>query len=192
MVMDPTPSQSTEMWVYSNMQDFTLNEPLEHHSPMATPQQPESLHFSPQSTHDDYWLSPMTPAVDAIDTMYQPPVMSMYLPASTAPVDMVYPTSFFPSSPPTMLPSSSPVMDTAFSVTHPLSPKKKSKKVHRCPQCNHTSNRANNMKEHIMTHDPNRPKLFACNSCHKRFARKHDMKRHTKSHAKLPKRLVKK
>ncbi|KAI9312647.1 hypothetical protein BX666DRAFT_1825464, partial [Dichotomocladium elegans] len=54
-------------------------------------------------------------------------------------------------------------------------------RLHRCLYCPHTSNRANNMKEHILTHDPNRPKKFACPLCGKRFARKHDMKRHAKS-----------
>lgn len=54
-------------------------------------------------------------------------------------------------------------------------------KIHYCPHCPHTSNRANNMKEHILTHDPNRPKNHLCPLCGKRFARKHDMKRHAKS-----------
>lgn len=54
-------------------------------------------------------------------------------------------------------------------------------RLHHCPYCTHTSNRANNMKEHILTHDPHRPKNFPCPLCGKRFARKHDMKRHTKS-----------
>ncbi|KAJ8659584.1 hypothetical protein O0I10_004561 [Lichtheimia ornata] len=53
---------------------------------------------------------------------------------------------------------------------------------HKCPFCFHTSNRANNMKEHIMTHYPDRPKDFKCNLCDKAFARKHDMKRHLKTH----------
>lgn len=53
---------------------------------------------------------------------------------------------------------------------------------HTCPFCFHTSNRANNMKEHIMTHYPDRPKDFKCNLCDKAFARKHDMKRHLKTH----------
>ncbi|KAL0075929.1 hypothetical protein J3Q64DRAFT_1610712, partial [Phycomyces blakesleeanus] len=50
-----------------------------------------------------------------------------------------------------------------------------------CPYCTHTSNRTNNMKEHIMTHDPNRQKRFICPCCSKAFARKHDLKRHVKS-----------
>ncbi|KAI9317195.1 hypothetical protein BX666DRAFT_1857568, partial [Dichotomocladium elegans] len=54
-------------------------------------------------------------------------------------------------------------------------------KIHYCPICPHTSNRANNMKEHILTHDPSRPRKYACPRCGKRFARKHDMKRHAKS-----------
>ncbi|KAI9310689.1 hypothetical protein BX666DRAFT_1142526 [Dichotomocladium elegans] len=53
---------------------------------------------------------------------------------------------------------------------------------HICPFCTHSSNRANNMKEHIMTHYPNRPKAFKCHRCGKPFARKHDMKRHLKIH----------
>lgn len=53
---------------------------------------------------------------------------------------------------------------------------------HTCPFCFHTSDRANNMKEHIMTHYPDRPKDFKCHLCDKAFARKHDMKRHLKTH----------
>ncbi|KAI9015797.1 hypothetical protein CLU79DRAFT_847732 [Phycomyces nitens] len=53
---------------------------------------------------------------------------------------------------------------------------------HKCPYCMHSSNRANNMKEHILTHDPNRQKNFVCHCCQKAFARKHDLKRHIKAH----------
>lgn len=51
-------------------------------------------------------------------------------------------------------------------------------KIHKCPYCQHTSNRANNMREHIQIHDPNRPKPHTCKLCRKSFARKHDMNRH--------------
>ncbi|KAI8365139.1 hypothetical protein BD560DRAFT_402256 [Blakeslea trispora] len=51
-------------------------------------------------------------------------------------------------------------------------------KIHQCPHCQHTSNRANNMKEHILIHDPNRPKSHVCKICSRAFARKHDMNRH--------------
>ncbi|KAG2221528.1 hypothetical protein INT45_004522 [Circinella minor] len=61
------------------------------------------------------------------------------------------------------------------------STRRRTPKIHQCPHCPHTSNRANNMKEHILTHDPNRPKKFPCPKCGKRFARKHDMRRHSKS-----------
>ncbi|KAI9278666.1 hypothetical protein BDA99DRAFT_492828 [Phascolomyces articulosus] len=54
--------------------------------------------------------------------------------------------------------------------------------IHYCPECNHTSDRANNMKEHVLTHDPDRPKNFGCDICKKRFARKYDMERHRKTH----------
>ncbi|ORZ04932.1 hypothetical protein BCR42DRAFT_304722, partial [Absidia repens] len=53
---------------------------------------------------------------------------------------------------------------------------------YQCPHCPRKSNRSNNMKEHILTHDPNRPKNFSCTICPKRFARKHDLKRHHQSH----------
>jgi hypothetical protein len=51
-------------------------------------------------------------------------------------------------------------------------------KIHHCPYCNHTSNRANNMREHVQIHNPNRPKPHACKLCGRAFARKHDMNRH--------------
>ncbi|KAJ8659191.1 hypothetical protein O0I10_005230 [Lichtheimia ornata] len=69
-----------------------------------------------------------------------------------------------------------PTTTTATASSHRRRPR-----LHHCPYCTHTSNRANNMKEHILTHDPHRPKNFPCPLCGKRFARKHDMKRHTKS-----------
>ncbi|KAI7866323.1 hypothetical protein BDF14DRAFT_1813961 [Spinellus fusiger] len=68
----------------------------------------------------------------------------------------------------------------------PHTPPKPHRTLHKCPFCAHTSNRANNMKEHIRTHDPLRPKDFLCPLCDKKFAHKHDMKRHSKSHARQP------
>lgn len=63
-------------------------------------------------------------------------------------------------------------------------------KIHKCPYCQHTSNRANNMREHIQIHDPNRPKPHTCKLCHKSFARKHDMNRHVLSCKKSKKSVV--
>ncbi|KAG1056262.1 hypothetical protein G6F43_001836 [Rhizopus delemar] len=62
-------------------------------------------------------------------------------------------------------------------------------KIHKCPYCDHTSNRANNMREHTQIHNPNRPKPFCCKLCNRAFARKHDMKRHVVS---CKRRLAKK
>jgi hypothetical protein len=62
-------------------------------------------------------------------------------------------------------------------------------KIHKCPYCDHTSNRANNMREHTQIHNPNRPKPFCCKLCNRAFARKHDMKRHVIS---CKRRLAKK
>lgn len=56
------------------------------------------------------------------------------------------------------------------------------RREYECPYCGRKSNRSNNMKEHILTHDPNRPKKFSCTLCPKRFARKHDLKRHYQAH----------
>ncbi|CAO3594361.1 unnamed protein product [Absidia cylindrospora] len=56
------------------------------------------------------------------------------------------------------------------------------RREYECPHCHRKSNRSNNMKEHILTHNPNRPKNFPCSLCPKRFARKHDLKRHHQSH----------
>ncbi|KAI8877299.1 hypothetical protein K501DRAFT_135406, partial [Backusella circina FSU 941] len=47
--------------------------------------------------------------------------------------------------------------------------------------CNHTSNRGNNMREHVQIHNPHRPKPFMCALCKRSFARKHDMNRHYQS-----------
>ncbi|KAI8646677.1 hypothetical protein BD408DRAFT_234733 [Parasitella parasitica] len=62
--------------------------------------------------------------------------------------------------------------------TKKTTPSGRKAKVHKCPYCHHTSNRANNMREHVQIHDPNRPKPHACKLCSRAFARKHDMNRH--------------
>ncbi|KAI9480749.1 MAG: hypothetical protein EXX96DRAFT_537993 [Benjaminiella poitrasii] len=53
-----------------------------------------------------------------------------------------------------------------------------------CSICNHRSKRKHNLVEHILTHNPNRPKAFVCSYCNRPFARKYDMKRHEKIHTK--------
>ncbi|KAI8878629.1 hypothetical protein K501DRAFT_258227, partial [Backusella circina FSU 941] len=55
-------------------------------------------------------------------------------------------------------------------------------KRHVCHICNHRSKRRHNLVEHMLTHDPNRPKSFLCGQCNRAFARKYDMKRHEKIH----------
>jgi hypothetical protein len=64
------------------------------------------------------------------------------------------------------------------STIHTSSATGKQTKVYKCPFCNHTSNRGNNMREHVQIHNPNRPKPFMCTLCKRFFARKHDMNRH--------------
>lgn len=64
------------------------------------------------------------------------------------------------------------------STTNTTTPSGRRAKIHKCPYCNHTSNRANNMREHTQIHNPNRPKPHACKLCNRAFARKHDMNRH--------------
>ena len=59
-----------------------------------------------------------------------------------------------------------------------MTPSGRKAKIHKCPYCHHTSNRANNMREHVQIHNPNRPKPHACKLCSRAFARKHDMNRH--------------
>ncbi|SAM07448.1 hypothetical protein [Absidia glauca] len=64
------------------------------------------------------------------------------------------------------------------------------RREYQCPYCGRKSNRSNNMKEHILTHDPNRPKKFSCTLCPKRFARKHDLKRHYQAHGRNIEKLM--
>jgi hypothetical protein len=64
------------------------------------------------------------------------------------------------------------------SFTKKTTPSGRRAKIHQCPHCAHTSNRANNMREHVQIHNPNRPKPHACKLCNRAFARKHDMNRH--------------
>lgn len=44
------------------------------------------------------------------------------------------------------------------------------------------SKRRHNLVEHMLTHNPMRPKSFKCSHCTRPFARKYDMKRHEKIH----------
>ncbi|KAI9260959.1 hypothetical protein EDC94DRAFT_610387 [Helicostylum pulchrum] len=55
-------------------------------------------------------------------------------------------------------------------------------KKHICPVCSHRSKRRHNLVEHMLTHNPHRPKIFKCSHCSRPFARKYDMKRHEKIH----------
>ncbi|KZT51442.1 hypothetical protein CALCODRAFT_416082, partial [Calocera cornea HHB12733] len=53
-------------------------------------------------------------------------------------------------------------------------------KKHLCPHCPRAFARAYNLKTHIATHDPQRPKPYKCPyaSCGRGFSRKHDLGRH--------------
>ncbi|KAI8343067.1 hypothetical protein BC941DRAFT_410354 [Chlamydoabsidia padenii] len=75
-------------------------------------------------------------------------------------------------------------------ISQPPSTKPLRRREYKCPYCGRKSNRSNNMKEHILTHDPNRPKNFYCTVCPKRFARKHDLKRHHQSHERSIKKTM--
>ncbi|KZT23753.1 hypothetical protein NEOLEDRAFT_1068712 [Neolentinus lepideus HHB14362 ss-1] len=54
------------------------------------------------------------------------------------------------------------------------------RKKYSCPTCNRAFARAYNLKTHIATHDPNRPKPHVCphRACGRSFSRKHDLGRH--------------
>ncbi|KZP00799.1 hypothetical protein CALVIDRAFT_213756 [Calocera viscosa TUFC12733] len=56
-------------------------------------------------------------------------------------------------------------------------------KKHQCPHCPRAFARAYNLKTHIATHDPQRPKPYKCPyaSCGRGFSRKHDLGRHVGS-----------
>ncbi|CAO3616823.1 unnamed protein product [Cunninghamella blakesleeana] len=190
---------------------FNTSPAMTHHSSMM-----DSLsiqqHLSPLSSqYSDYWVSPLTPSMDSMDYYHTNNTNQYMMDQQQQQPDMMI-TPYLLNTPSPSLSSSPllttttnlknltpPLMETNNYMNHtstyqssqPTSIKKKCKKIHYCPHCNHTSNRANNMKEHILTHDPNRPKLFSCHVCSKSFARKHDMKRHTKSHSKPIKKSIK-
>ncbi|EIN13643.1 hypothetical protein PUNSTDRAFT_117360 [Punctularia strigosozonata HHB-11173 SS5] len=54
------------------------------------------------------------------------------------------------------------------------------RKKYKCPSCPRAFARAYNLKTHMATHDPNRPKPHMCphKSCGRSFSRKHDLGRH--------------
>ncbi|KAG0167550.1 hypothetical protein DFQ30_005911 [Apophysomyces sp. BC1015] len=154
---------------FMGSQDFVT--PAETFMNLATPTGPSTITSPAVSTTSDFWLSPVidhaSPSSNSIEHL-----MEQYLVIAS------------PSQQQQQQPSSPQqgIVDTSR-----LSNMRKTR-IHHCPYCKHTSNRANNMKEHIRTHDPNRPKNYLCPVCDKRFARKHDMKRHAKSHERQQKR----
>lgn len=185
-VSDLLESQSHQHYMLSptctntTVTSTTLNDHYYAQQPMHQQQ-----HLSPKS---ECWISPATPLMESMDgyvstqnnMMEQP-----YFFVKQEETDSI----FMPT------PSLTVTMDMGSSISNNItresSNKRPAKKIHHCPHCHHTSNRANNMKEHILTHDPYRPKLFACTTCQKSFARKHDMKRHTKSHQRVHRRQSK-
>lgn len=149
-------------------------------------QQQQQQQVSPLSEH---WISPITPLMESMNgymtMMDHQGHQQMFMKQEEDEMLLL-----MPPAPSSASVSSYPYAhDNGQSTQKPS--KNKIKKVHRCPHCNHTSNRANNMKEHILTHDPYRPKMFACDTCQKSFARKHDMKRHVKSHSRILRRQKK-
>ncbi|KAI8335526.1 hypothetical protein BC941DRAFT_515029 [Chlamydoabsidia padenii] len=158
-------------------QPYSIQQPQQYHS-----DQQEQQQVSPLS---EYWISPMTPLMESMNG-YMTIIdqqQTVYMKQEEEDNYILMPPSSSLSS---FTYESNPNKQQVVTST-----KKKSKKIHRCPHCQHTSNRANNMKEHILTHNPYRPKLFACDTCQKTFARKHDMKRHVKSHSRVPRRQKK-
>ncbi|KAK4520876.1 uncharacterized protein ATC70_006757 [Mucor velutinosus] len=106
---------------------------------------------------------------------------------STSSFNMYY----YPHDPAFMDSLFPPVMDSNSnndSSSSSSSSKKKRKttsltdKRHICPVCSHRSKRKHNLVEHMLTHNPHRPKSFLCSHCARPFARKYDMKRHEKIH----------
>jgi hypothetical protein len=52
------------------------------------------------------------------------------------------------------------------------------RKKYSCDHCSRSFARAFNLKTHMATHDPNRPKPHVCHACNRSFSRKHDLGRH--------------
>lgn len=54
------------------------------------------------------------------------------------------------------------------------------RRKYQCPSCPRAFARAYNLKTHMATHDPHRPKPFSCphKACGRSFSRKHDLGRH--------------
>ncbi|EJD04349.1 uncharacterized protein FOMMEDRAFT_140334 [Fomitiporia mediterranea MF3/22] len=63
---------------------------------------------------------------------------------------------------------------------HPNESIEDPRKKYQCNQCPRAFARAYNLKTHMATHDPLRPKPFTCNhaGCGRSFSRKHDLGRH--------------
>ncbi|KAI8098428.1 uncharacterized protein B0P05DRAFT_521892 [Gilbertella persicaria] len=125
-----------------------------------------------------------------IDTMGlndDSPVSDFLLSSSTNDVEL-FPTAVEPIVSPHTQPQWTDQTNKA--TVKKTTPSGRRAKIHKCPHCQHTSNRANNMREHIQIHNPNRPKPHACKLCNRAFARKHDMNRHYISCKKHVKTMV--
>lgn len=211
-------SSTSDMMIYS-ADDFCVSDLMDSQSqqthmlsPMFTNTTPSNDSYYAQqqpmqqrqvSPRSEYWISPATPLMESMDGymingmdqqqsggcffIKQEDEGSMFMSTTTPPFNIEMTTPMTGNNNNNNNNNNKPTSGSSVLGTI----KKKTKKIHQCPHCNHTSNRANNMKEHILTHDPHRPKLFACNTCQKSFARKHDMKRHAKSHLKVPRRQIK-
>lgn len=72
-------------------------------------------------------------------------------------------------------------LETALSnLTKLTSSKPSTEKIHTCPQCNKTFNRASNLRAHIKTHSENKP--YKCDFCGKGFHQKIDKRIHHYTH----------
>ncbi|KAI8373515.1 hypothetical protein EDC96DRAFT_605745 [Choanephora cucurbitarum] len=183
------PSSSTQLYGHSNdesrsnmLQDDSVSiiasSDMQYNSPSSISQPSPSLLSvtPPQNNNNDFGVmqhyystpSPQMPELSTYNTeanMFagQQAMESLFAP--------VYPSSS--SSTPSMYTRTKGSKMNSVNVTE---------KRHICRICNHRSKRRHNLIEHMLTHDPNRPKSFSCSVCSRPFARKYDMKRHEKIH----------
>ncbi|KAJ3119520.1 hypothetical protein HK098_005381 [Nowakowskiella sp. JEL0407] len=82
-----------------------------------------------------------------------------------------------PSQPPQTQPvSAAPSIDAV------TARRRRPTKVYPCPHCQREFTRRYNLKAHLDTHIPNRPRPFVCEECNKGFVRIHDLNRHKDVH----------
>ncbi|TFL06502.1 hypothetical protein BDV98DRAFT_559524 [Pterulicium gracile] len=134
---------------------------------IATPMDPHSFGILPSPPASPVLPSSFTRKIQGYRSQ------SEYGPISQRTEDFLVPNGY-------ETPSSSPSPPHGNTARRSQDDAVDSRRKYRCSHCPRGFARAFNLKTHMATHDPNRPKPFVCphRTCSRSFSRKHDLGRH--------------